>query len=104
MDAASVEMICERAGFTRGAFYSNFETMDELVLALADRERDRMLDLIRQAADPATIVGLEPAEAAASVLERFALLQPPDRDWFLLHLEFELRGLRGDLGGDVFVE
>ena len=34
MDAASVEAICERAGFTRGAFYSNFESKDELFLAL----------------------------------------------------------------------
>ncbi len=34
LDAASVEAICERAGFTRGAFYSNFESKDELFLAL----------------------------------------------------------------------
>ena len=33
---ASVEEICERAGFTRGAFYSNFESMDELFLTLAN--------------------------------------------------------------------
>jgi len=26
LDAASVEAICERAGFTRGAFYSNFDS------------------------------------------------------------------------------
>jgi len=31
---ASVEAICERAGFTRGAFYSNFETKEELFLEL----------------------------------------------------------------------
>jgi AcrR family transcriptional regulator len=37
LDAASVEAICERAGFTRGAFYSNFETKDELMLALTER-------------------------------------------------------------------
>jgi AcrR family transcriptional regulator len=37
VDAASVEAICERAGFTRGAFYSNFETKDELMLALTER-------------------------------------------------------------------
>jgi AcrR family transcriptional regulator len=30
----SVEEICEAAGFTRGAFYSNFADKDELVLAL----------------------------------------------------------------------
>ena len=31
---ASVEEICEAAGFTRGAFYSNFVDKDDLVLAL----------------------------------------------------------------------
>ena len=31
---ASVEEICEAAGFTRGAFYSNFADKDGLVLAL----------------------------------------------------------------------
>ena len=40
MDAASVETICERAGFTRGAFYSNFESKDELFLALITQLAD----------------------------------------------------------------
>ena len=31
---ASVEEVCEAAGFTRGAFYSNFADKDELVLVL----------------------------------------------------------------------
>jgi AcrR family transcriptional regulator len=35
--AASVEEVCERAGFTRGAFYSNFATKDELCVALLTR-------------------------------------------------------------------
>ncbi|KIC56591.1 TetR/AcrR family transcriptional regulator [Microbacterium hominis] len=46
MDAASVEAICERAGFTRGAFYSNFETKDELFLALVTRLSDAKLDAV----------------------------------------------------------
>ena len=33
---ASVEEISEAAGFTRGAFYSNFESKDELCLAALD--------------------------------------------------------------------
>ena len=33
---ASVEEICEAAGFTRGAFYSNFADKDALVLALLE--------------------------------------------------------------------
>lgn len=44
MDAASVEMICERAGFTRGAFYSNFESKDELFLALITQLAEDKLD------------------------------------------------------------
>lgn len=32
--AASVELIAERAGFTRGAFYSNFATKEELFFEL----------------------------------------------------------------------
>lgn len=36
--AASVEEICDQAGFTRGAFYSNFESKNDLVLALLQQE------------------------------------------------------------------
>ena len=36
--AASVEDICSRGGFTRGAFYSSFRTKDELFAALFARE------------------------------------------------------------------
>lgn len=35
--AATIEDICDEAGFSRGAFYSNFEAKDELVMALLDR-------------------------------------------------------------------
>ena len=36
IDATSVEQISEAAGFTRGAFYSNFEDKDALILALLE--------------------------------------------------------------------
>ncbi|MFV0459761.1 MAG: TetR/AcrR family transcriptional regulator [Actinomycetales bacterium] len=35
---SSVEELCERAGFTRGAFYSNFATKDDLCIALIERQ------------------------------------------------------------------
>ncbi|WP_439592726.1 TetR/AcrR family transcriptional regulator [Microbacterium sp.] len=47
LDAASVEAICEAAGFTRGAFYSNFETKDELFLELAGRVARERVDAVR---------------------------------------------------------
>ncbi len=48
LDAASVEAVCERAGFTRGAFYSNFETKDELFLELAGRVAQERVDSVRE--------------------------------------------------------
>ncbi|MFE4726993.1 TetR/AcrR family transcriptional regulator [Microbacterium sp. NPDC056736] len=48
LDAASVEAICERAGFTRGAFYSNFETKDELMLALTERVAGEKIDAVAE--------------------------------------------------------
>jgi AcrR family transcriptional regulator len=65
LDAASVEAVCDRAGFTRGAFYSNFASKDELFLALVerssseklDRVADRVRGLDRSAVpDPASLV------------------------------------------------
>jgi AcrR family transcriptional regulator len=48
LDAASVEAICERAGFTRGAFYSNFDSKDELFLELAGRVARSRVDSVRE--------------------------------------------------------
>jgi len=38
-DAAAVEQIAEEAGYSRGAFYSNFASKDEIFLALLERKR-----------------------------------------------------------------
>ncbi|MBF4561994.1 TetR/AcrR family transcriptional regulator [Microbacterium sp. VKM Ac-2870] len=58
MDAASVEVICERAGFTRGAFYSNFESKDELFLALVTRLSDAKMDAVASRVQRLTPDGL----------------------------------------------
>ena len=47
LDAASVEAVCERAGFTRGAFYSNFESKDELFLELSARVAGERVDAVK---------------------------------------------------------
>lgn len=46
MAAASVEAICERAGFSRGAFYSNFESKEELFLALITQLSEDKLEQV----------------------------------------------------------
>lgn len=49
--ASSVEEICERAGFTRGAFYSNFESKEDLCVAVTARATDEIMVAIRAAVD-----------------------------------------------------
>ncbi|HWV27185.1 MAG TPA: TetR/AcrR family transcriptional regulator [Aeromicrobium sp.] len=102
IQGASVEHICDQAGFTRGAFYSNFSSKDELVMALFERERDAMLARMREAADPTELLGQELADVIGVIMERFLVLQPADRDWYLAHAEFELRGVRDDEVGRAF--
>jgi len=43
VDGASVEEICEEAGFTRGAFYSNFESKNELCIDVLHRSIDQTI-------------------------------------------------------------
>lgn len=38
VEATSIEQVTEEAGYSRGAFYSNFETRDALVCAVLERE------------------------------------------------------------------
>jgi AcrR family transcriptional regulator len=104
IQGASVEHICEQAGFTRGAFYSNFSSKDDLLLALFDRERELMIARLRESADPASLADKGVVEAFTVILDRFLVLQPQDREWFLVHAEFQLRGVRHDAVGRAFVQ
>lgn len=71
LDGASVEAICERAGFTRGAFYSNFSTKDELFLELVRAVTDRKLEAVSDRVDGlrARDATLTPSELVQNVLE-----------------------------------
>ncbi len=46
LDAPSLDAICARAGFTRGALYVHFRDRDELVVAVMDRAFGAFLDAI----------------------------------------------------------
>lgn len=48
---ASVEEICEAAGYTRGAFYSNFESRDELCVAMLHLHGGAYLEAARRAVE-----------------------------------------------------
>ncbi|MER5443375.1 TetR/AcrR family transcriptional regulator [Streptomyces sp. NPDC002790] len=85
---STVEQVCERAGFTRGAFYSNFSSLDELFLALWEERSARMLDDVRNA-----LAGVDPEDPEAAV--RSAIdATPVDDAWFRITAEFTAHALR----------
>jgi AcrR family transcriptional regulator len=88
--AASVEDICRRGGFTRGAFYSSFRTKDELFAALFNRETARNLARAEE-----QLVGLEDEDDPVSVaVERCLSTFRADRTWVLVHTEYALYAAR----------
>ena len=46
LDAPSLDAICARAGFTRGAFYVHFKDRDALVVAAMERVLGAFLDAV----------------------------------------------------------
>jgi AcrR family transcriptional regulator len=88
--AASVEDICRRGGFTRGAFYSSFRTKDELFAALFQRETGRNLELVEE-----QLTGLEAEDdPVGAAVERCLGAFRSDRTWVLVHTEYALHAAR----------
>jgi AcrR family transcriptional regulator len=88
--AASLEDICRRGGFTRGAFYSSFKTKDELFGALFAREMARNLALAEE-----RLAGIESeADPVTAAVERCLSTFRADRTWVLVHTEYALYATR----------
>ncbi len=87
---ASIDLICKKAGFSRGAFYSNFDDKDALFFALYDRRTDRLWARMSEIA--------QTAQNASDPLAKLTeLLARPDADelrWDILNKEFIIHALR----------
>ena len=88
---ATVEDICERAGFTRGAFYSNFSSKDDLVLELSRRHAEDLVERIRRASK------CEHASAEDVLRDVLTAMADDTRSkerWLVLTTEFTLHAIR----------
>ncbi len=99
LQGASVEAICARAGFSRGAFYSNFSSKEQLFLALLEREfRRRADDVASKALELEPLIashdGSLNATEAASYIARFFGPSDDATAWFVLEAEFLLLAMR----------
>jgi AcrR family transcriptional regulator len=85
----SIEEVCEAAGYSRGAFYSNFDSLDELFFALYQQRAD----LIAEQVSGALALdgpGLDVVAAVDRVTEVLLL----DRDWLLVKTDFLVHAAR----------
>jgi AcrR family transcriptional regulator len=98
--AASVEAICERAGFSRGAFYSNFESKEELFFALSDREVEKTVaragDLARELLPTTAPAGER--DVVADVVRTMITFVGGEANWHRIVAEYRLLAMRD---GDV---
>lgn len=88
---ATIDAIGQAAGFTKGAVYSNFESKDELFLALLDREFELRGEQIAIALDRSD----GDTAAAAGEVSRSVLDSVRDHsDYYVLLVEYWLRAQR----------
>jgi AcrR family transcriptional regulator len=88
-EACRIEDIASAAGYTRGAFYANFETKEELFFALLQEETDRHAARIH-----AIVEGNDSVERRVSALRDYYVQCIADRQWGMLMLEFKLFAAR----------
>jgi len=90
---ATIDQVAERAGFTKGAVYSNFASKEDLFLALTEERERRLIKAFASAAPP----DAAPAELIAGLRTVYAGADPEERDrnWRLWQ-EFILFSLRDE--------
>ena len=87
---STVEQVCEAAGFTRGAFYSNFTSLDELFLEMWAQESAALLGRL----DGVSADDVPQVEDVRSGVERVLEALPIDTEWFQITAEFTAHAVR----------
>jgi AcrR family transcriptional regulator len=87
-----IDDVCAAAGFTRGAFYSNYATLDELFFDLYD---ERAALIAAQVTE--SLTAPPPDAPVAEVVERAVATLLLDRDWLLVKTDFLLHAARNPI-------
>ncbi len=88
--ATSLRDIAAEAGYTQGAFYSNFASKEDLFVELMrERSKTQMTDIARTLSDPSAS-----ADDILNALEIWAQTLDAEPEWSVLGVEFKLQGRR----------
>jgi AcrR family transcriptional regulator len=92
MQGASIDAIAADAGYTKGAFYANFESKQALFLAMLDQKFATALADLEVAMPGAGV----PEAEAHNAAERFLAYANSDPEWPRLYQEFAALAARDD--------
>ena len=95
----SIEEVCHAAGYSRGAFYSNFDSLDELFFALYRQRADLIAEQVAQAL---ALDGPE-LDVAASV-DRVLEVLLLDVRWLLVKTDFLVHAARDPAVAQTLLE
>ncbi len=93
----TVDDLVNAAGFTRGAFYSNFASIEEVFVAVFRELSEAMIDTVRTVIDETS----DEEFSIGLILER---LGPTAQRWHVIQTEFTLLALRSEEARATFVE
>jgi AcrR family transcriptional regulator len=92
LQQASIDEVAEDAGFTKGAFYANFKSKEELFLAMLDeRFTKRIEDIERVIASEGST-----AQKARRAGDNFVQMLSADSEWERLFFEFSAYAARDE--------
>jgi len=91
LEGASIDEVTQAAGYTKGAFYANFKSKEELFLVMLDERFAEELERLDKALAGTSEPQAE-ARAAAADFIHFA----GDEDWPKLYFQFVAHAIRDD--------
>jgi AcrR family transcriptional regulator len=88
-EGASIERIAEEAGFSKGAFYSNFTSKDDVLLQLLEGNAGND---VRQISE--LLAGIDDPDAVIEAVARWSDEHSAEQKWGIIAIEFMRRARR----------
>ncbi len=87
---ASIDEICKRAGYTTGAYYSNFASKDELFFVLFEEHASKLIESLST-----RLTEVDAPQSWPEAVDAFlGDLGPDERTWFMVSTEFTMYAVR----------
>ena len=88
LNGTSIDKIVANAGFTKGAFYSNFATKEDLMLAILEQHKEKVFSQMQD------LIIATKKEDLIGVIQNWLSHSAGDKDWILFSAELEMNAAR----------